>query len=880
MPATAELDPRAAFHAMEPAEVVRRLGSAEKGLTREQTAARPIAVVAPRWREGSTLRLLLRQLASPLVLILVAAALTSAALGDRTDAAVILVIVLASGALGFQQERGAANTMRALLALVRVRARVLRDGRPVALTEDEIVPGDVLLLDAGTIVPADARVLSARDCFADEAPLTGETFPVEKRADAVPADTPLARRSSAVFAGTHVVSGTATAIAVRTGRDTELGRLTSRVTARVPPTEFEHSLRRFGAMLLELTLVLVLVIFAVNVILAKPALDAFMFSVAVAVGLTPQLLPAIVSVNLARGARRLATAKVIVKRLSSIENFGSMDVLCSDKTGTLTEGRVELHGAFEPSGRPSDDVFELAWLNAALESGYRNPVDEAIRGSRPGAPEGVEKLDEVPYDFVRKRLSIALRDRSGRARLVTKGALANVLGACTFVRQDGRIAPIEEHRAGIDAWFARTSAEGRRVLGVGARELDEGELPLGAGSEAGMVFEGFVVLEDPPKPGIASIVKELAELGVSLKMITGDNAQVARAVAARVGLSPERVVSGRELAATSDAALVARAASAQVFAEVEPNQKERILLALRKGGHVVGFLGDGINDAPALHLADVSIAVDSGADAKRAADFVLLEHDLGVLVEGVREGRRTFANTLKYVRLATSANFGNMVSMAAASLFLPFLPLLPSQVLLVNLLTDLPEMTIAGDRVDPEMVAGPERLDLHRVRRFMLVFGLVSSAFDLLTFALLFWVVQPSVAAFRTGWFVESVVSAALIVLVLRTSRPLHRSRPSKTMATAVIGVVLLVVALPYTPLASPLGLVPLDAWVLLLLGAIVAGYVAATSVAKAVVERHSRRDPPPGSGRAAGARPRRERTTGGRVLRHIGNVYGPVEGP
>jgi Mg2+-importing ATPase len=827
--------------------LLQALDTSEAGLTAAEAAARRARVgpntLVERPRSDVP-ALLLRQFTSPIVLILIAAALLSWWLHDPTDGLIILAIVLASGVLGFWQEHGAAAAVERLLETVELKTTVLRDGREVVIPTDEVVPGDIVLLAAGSGIPADCRLLAERDLFVNEAALTGESYPVDKSPGVVPAETPLARRDNTLFLGTHVVSGSGRAVVVRTGRATEFGRISERLRLRPPETEFERGVRRFGYFLLDVTLVLVIAIFAFNVYLHRPVLDSFLFALALAVGLTPQLLPAIISVNLAKGARDMAARKVIVKRLAAIENFGSMDVLCSDKTGTLTEGRVRVQAALDPLGQPSERVLFHAYLNAAYETAFSNPIDEALRTHRPFALEGWRKLDEVPYDFGRKRLSV-LAEHDGHAILVTKGALPRVLEVCSAAEAgDGRIVPIGEVRSGVERLHDDLSARGYRTLGVALKRMERAG-PIRRESEADMIFLGLVAFADPPKAGIADTVQALRRLGVQVKMITGDHALVAARIGADVGLAGPKVVTGPELRALSDEALPVRAEQAAIFAEVEPNQKERIIQALRKAGHVVGYMGDGINDAPALHAADVSISVQGAADvAKGAADIVLLEQDLAVLEAGVREGRRTFANTLKYVFMATSANFGNMFSMAGASLFLPFLPLLPKQILLTNLLTDVPELTIATDRVDAEWVERPRRWHIGFIRRFMLTFGLVSSAFDYLTFGVLLVLLHADPAAFRTGWFVESVVSATLIVLVVRTRGPFLRGRPSRPLLLATLLVVALAIGLPYTVLARPFELTPLPPAFLAWLGLIVLAYVASAEGAKRWFYAAERRGP------------------------------------
>lgn len=818
-------------------ELLRRLDTSLEGLTSEEAHQRLIRFGANHLRRKSRLRkavLLLSQFKSPIVLILLSAAGLSLFLGNATDAVIILAIVLVSGLLGYWQERSASHAVERLLAVVRLTAEVLRDGTVREIAIEEIVPGDMLLLSAGAGVPGDCRLLESKNLFMDEATLTGETYPIEKSAGVFASDTPLNQRTNCVWMGTHVISGSARALVVRTGKGTEFGGIAQRLTLRPPETEFERGVRLFGYLLLEVTLVLVIAIFAINVALARPVLDAFLFSMALAVGLTPQLLPAIISINLAHGAKRMARQKVIVKRLAAIENFGSMDVLCCDKTGTLTEGVVRLHSAIDAEGKESECVLLHAYLNAVFESGFLNPVDEAIRRHRVFDVSGYRKLDEEPYDFVRKRLSILVA-HGNRRFIVTKGALPSVLSVCSSVDSAGGIPlSMDTRRDSLLERFADLSRSGFRVIGIASREI-VGESKITKDDECGMTFLGFLVLYDPPKAGIAETLSSLTRLGVSFKLVTGDHHLVAAHLSEQIGLPSPHVLTGADLRRMSDEALLSQVDQVHVFAEVEPNQKERIILALKKAGHVVGYGGDGINDASALHAADVGISVESAVDvAKEAADIVLLDKDLGVLVDGVREGRVTFANTLKYVFMATSANFGNMFSMAGASLFLPFLPLLPKQILLTNFLTDIPEMTIATDRVDDELIQRPRRWGIQYIKEFMLTFGLVSSVFDYLTFAVLVLVLHAGTEQFRTGWFIESVVSAAMIVLVIRTRRPFFHSRPAKGLFLATVGIVALTLALPFTPLGGIFGLAPLR-WSFLaaLMGIVVLYMVSAEAVKK-----------------------------------------------
>ena len=819
-------------------EMLQQLETAKDGLTgneARQRLARYGANILKLPKRSDVLTLLLAQFKSPLILILFFAIGLSFFLGNSVDGFIILSIVLVSGLLGFWQEHGASNAMKKLLSIVQIKAMVLRDGSPQEMPVEDIVPGDIVILNAGDVVPGDGLVQESKDLFVDEAMLTGETFPVEKAAALLPAETPLGQRTNALWMGTHVVSGSAKALVVCTGRNTEFGKVSERLKLRPQETEFERGIRRFGYFLMEVTLLLVVAIFAINVYLARPVLDSFLFSLALAVGLTPQLLPAIISINLSHGAKRMAQNKVIVKRLASIENFGSMNVLCSDKTGTLTEGTVHVQSAVDVDGVPNDKVLLHAYLNAFYETGFTNPIDEAIRTHRQFDLSGYQKQDEIPYDFLRKRLSI-LVSHEGTHLMVTKGALQDVLAVCSSAETGGgTIIDIAAVRDRLQQHFEEFSNKGFRTLGVAFKNMGS-ESRISKDQEAGMTFSGFLVLFDPPKPKIIETITSLKNLGVTLKVITGDNHLVAANVSQQMGLSNTQILTGRDLSQLSDAALLKQVSDTNIFAEIEPNQKERIILALRKAGNVVGYMGDGINDASALHAADVGISVDSAVDvAKDAADIVLLEKDLGVLVQGVREGRETFANTLKYVFMATSANFGNMFSMAGVSLFLPFLPLLPKQILLTNLLTDFPEMTIATDNVDNEMVDYPRRWNIKVIRQFMITFGIVSSVFDFLTFGALLLVLHATQVQFRTTWFVESVVSASLIVLVIRSRKPFYKSRPGKYLLGATLSIVVVTLILPFTPLAEVFGFSPLPIVFLLPIGFIVLLYIIAAEMVKKV---------------------------------------------
>jgi Mg2+-importing ATPase len=836
--------PPAAFWSVPASDLLQQLQTSMQGLTSGQAQDRFEQFGPNRLqsrRRTDTVTLLLEQFKSPIVLILLFAAVLSFFLGDAADAYIILTIILVSALLGFWQEYGAANAVERLLAIVQIRATVVRDDSLQDIPLEDVVPGDLVRLHAGDVIPGDCRLLDAKDLFVDDAALTGETCPAEKMPSTLLPETPLAQRTNVLFLGTHEVSGTGKAVVVHTGTGTEFGQVSKRLTLRPPETEFERGVRRFGYFLMEVTLLLVIAIFAINVYLVRPVMDSFLFSLALAVGLTPQLLPAIISINLAHGAKRMAAEKVIVRRLASIENFGSMNVLCSDKTGTLTEGVVRLQAALDVDGQESPKTLLYGSLNAVYQTGITNPIHEAIHRQSQIDLSRYQKLDEVPYDFIRKRLSILIA-QDAMHFMVTKGALQHVLAACsTAEASNGTLVDLQTVSAQIQHQYEEYSQKGFRLLGVASRNVGTA-VHITKDDEAGMTFVGFLVFADPIKSGIVDTVNQLQGLGVSRKIITGDNHLVAATLSQQVGFTSPQILTGSELRHMSDEALYSRVNAVDIFAEVEPNQKERIILALKKAGNVVGYMRDGINDASALHAADVSISVNSAVDvAKEAADIVLLEQDLGVLVHGVRDGRSTFANTLKYVFMATSANFGNMFSMAGASLFLPFLPLLPTQILLTNLLTDLPEMTIATDCVDPELVERPRRWDIRYIRNFMLTFGPVSSVFDYLTFGALLFILQANTEQFRTGWFLESVVSASLIVLVIRSRRPFFQSRPGiyLTLATLLtVGITLLV---PLTPIGQLFAFTPLPLPCLIVMSLIVGLYVLAAELAKRIFFRRTK---------------------------------------
>jgi len=826
------------YWSKDPEELLSSLGASHQGLD-EETAARRLDEIGYNLlqakKKSTPLKIFLGQFKSSIILILLFATFVSMFVQEWVDAIIILLIVLGSALLGFYQEYNASAAVEKLKEQISLKTIVLRDGKKAEIPAEQVVPGDVVLLSAGSLIPADGILLDAKDFFVNQAVLTGETFPVEKKAGALAADASLSERLNCVFMGTNVRSGSAQALIIETGKRTAFGQIADSLNLRPPETEFERGVRHFGLLLAQMMLVMVILVFAFNVYFHRPVLDSLLFSIALAVGLTPQLLPAIIGVNLSKGSQAMAKAGVIVRRLNAIENFGSMDVLCTDKTGTLTLGIVKLDDSLDALGEKSTQVFRLAYLNASLQTGLANPLDEAIIAQGDPGITNVKKLCEIPYDFVRKRLSVVLEQDDAQATMVTKGALDNILSACTQVRLGDRIVTIDDEQLqSIQKRFADWSGQGFRVLGVATKSIPQG-ISCTNTDELDMVFEGFLLFFDPPKPGVKETIVQLAELGVDLKVITGDNKLVALHTAESIDLQVSGVMTGSDLNQLHDEALLHRVEDTNLFVEVDPNQKLRIITALQKHGHVVGYMGDGINDAPSLHDADVGISVDSAVDvAKEAADFVLLKRDLDVLRQGILLGRTTFANTLKYVFVTTSANFGNMFSMAGASLIIPFLPLLPFQVLLTNFLTDFPAMTIATDSVDREMIEKPRRWNIAFIRNFMIVFGLVSSSFDFLTFGLLLLVLRVSQDAFRTSWFIESVMTELLIMLVIRTQRPVLQSKIGKGLLYSTIGVALLTLCLPYVPRINQLlGFTPLPWGLLLTLIGITVIYILMNGFAK-----------------------------------------------
>jgi len=794
-----------AYWALEPATLYGLLKSSEAGLTDREAGDRLTRHgrnTLPSHDEHAPWRLLLSQYQNPMILILLFAAIVSFGIGEWAESGIIFVIIAGSSLLGFFQEYRASRAIQGLRDRLALKVTVLRDGTPVTVDVRNIVRGDVIHLSAGNIVPADGMIIASRDALFSEAALTGESFPVEKRAGAVAANAPVSARRNAVFQGTSVQSGTATVMIVKTGDKTEFGAIVGQLAKADPETDFERGIRQTGLLLTRIMAVIVLFIFAANLAMARPLFDSLLFSVALAVGLTPELLPAIVSVTLSAGARRMASHGVICRRLNAIANLGAVDVLCTDKTGTLTHGIVKLDAALGPDGNESERTFRLAAINARLQAGMKNPLDAAIaeaadeRGTDTG---DVTRVDEIAFDFQRRRLSLVVGDgaRDGTHLIATKGAFDQVLACCSQMRDpSGTPLPIDTEP--LRKFYADMGAKGFRVLGVASRRVPT-QPRYDVSVETDMVFEGYLLFFDPLKDGIVESLRSLTDLGIAIKIISGDNRHVAGNVAQAVGLDPLRVLTGTDLADLSDEAFLDLAQTTDAFAEIDPQQKERIVRALQERGHAVAFLGDGINDAPALHVSDVGISVDNAVDVARdSADIVLMEKNIGVLRNGVVDGRKAFSNTLKYIYITISANFGNMVSMAGASLFLPFLPLLPKQILLNNLMSDLPLLAVATDNVDAEMVAHPPRWDTASITSFMIVFGALSMVFDVAIFAVLLQVFDATEALFQTSWFMLSLLTELGVVWSLRTRKPAWRSRPGRLLIVSSVIVAVLAFWVPY----------------------------------------------------------------------------------
>ncbi len=812
--------------------LLERLNSSSEGLSNAEASA-CLAYFGPNEIHGERKQVLflqfLAKFRNPLVIILLVASVISAFTGDAASFFIISTIVIISVTLDFVQEYRAGQAAERLRQSVAVRGIVLREGRQMEMLPAEMVPGDVVFLAAGDLIPCDGRVLEAKDFFVNQALLTGEPFPVEKAPGELPEEPDILAAGNTVLSGTSVISGTARVMMCRTGQDTELGAISDTLLAQAPPTAFEQGARHFGLLIMRMTVLLVLFVLLVNALFHRPWLESFLFAVALAVGLTPELLPMVVSVTLSRGALRMAASKVIVKRLAAIQNLGSMDVFCTDKTGTLTEAHIHLERHLDPLGRDSARVLELAYLNSFFETGLKSPLDDAILEHREVDVGSWRKIDEVPFDFERRRVSVLL-DNGATRLIIVKGAPEDILRLSVSYEVDGQagLHPLDKASLErVNAQFEGLSKEGFRVLGIAFRPVGRDHEHAVVSDETELVLAGFAAFLDPPKESARTALAGLLADRVAVKIVTGDNELVTQHVCTRLGLPVTGMLTGAEIQHLDDQALLARVEQTNIFCRVAPAQKNRIILALKRRGHVVGYLGDGINDAPSLHSADVGISVDSAVDvAKASADMILLEHDLGVLHAGVLEGRRTFGNVMKYIMMGTSSNFGNMFSMAGGSLFLPFLPMLPVQILLNNLLYDVSELPIPLDRVDEDYLSHPRHWDMNFIRNFMLIIGPVSSAFDFLTFYVMLTIFHAGEELFRTGWFVESMATQLLVIFIIRTRKNPFKSRPNPWLIACSLTVLAVAVLLPFSPAGVHFGFVAPPAFFFLILTAILLAYL------------------------------------------------------
>ena len=778
----------------------------------------------------SELKEFIGQFKSPLMLLLISAVLLSAFLGDSSDVFIILFIVVSTGTLSFIQERNARNIVKKLQSLLAHQCTVIRANEEIEIPSEELVPGDILVFSSGNMIPADCLLIACNELHVNESSLTGESFPVRKETGILEADTVLSQRTNCLWMGTNIVSGTAKAIVIHTNQDTIFNQIVVSSNTNIQ-SSFEKGINDFGLFLMKITLALALFIFLVNIYFHQNIFDAGLFALALAVGMAPELLPAITTIAMSAGAKRLLSKKVIVKKLNAIQNFGEINLLCTDKTGTLTVGNIAIQKIVNANNEPDATIQNYACWNAYLEGSYQNPIDVALKKTISDTAVIPKKLDEIPYDFKRKRLSI-LAENQPTNLLITKGAFQEILSICNSIKlSENEIAPIENSIDLLQKQFENYATSGLRIIALCYKNTSQTEIHIE--DEKEMIFGGFILFEDPIKPDIQGTIKELGELGVGLKIITGDNQLVAKSLGIQLGIQNPMILSGKMLSNAKQVEIQNLVETYQIFAEIEPQQKEQIILALKQK-YVVAYMGDGINDVAAIHAADIGISVDNAVDiAKEAADFVLLEKNLEVLIEGIKEGRKTFANTLKYIFINTGSTFGNMFSVAGASLLLPFLPMLPKQILLTNFITDFPYLSIASDNVDEAQLKKPGKWNIKVIRNYMLIFGLHSSIFDILTFLILWKGLQVTEHDFQTAWFVESILTELFILFIIRTQQNFFKSKPGKWLFVLSFFGLILTIATPYLPFADKLGMVPLPLWQFGIIGAIVLTYIITADLLK-----------------------------------------------
>lgn len=778
---------------------------------------------------------------SPLLWIIIFAGLVSLFVGQRTNAIILLFMVLLSVVLDYVNSSRSETAVDHLVSRVITTVTVIRDGREQSIPIIDVVPGDAIKLTSGDVIPADGQLLESKDFFVNQSALTGESLPVEKHHDAVTAASLSPERPTDVFLGTSVVTGFATMNVLHTGRETEYGKIAHRLLGQETPSDFERGIRSFSLFLMRVTIVMVSIVFVLNAAVGHGWLNSFIFAIAIAIGLTPELLPVILTVSLSRGAVRMSQRHVIVKHLPSIQNFGRMNVLCTDKTGTLTENKIAVVKYVDSLGQEDEEVLRQAFFSSTYHTGVFNPLDDAIRSYRQWPLDGIEKIDEIPFDFERRRESIVVAE-DGEHLLVTKGAPEAIFPICTSYWHEGKRKKLTNAvQAEATAQFASMSGDGFRVLAVASRPIKDEEFPYQPDDEQRMVFMGFIALLDPPKAGVKKTLQELKALGIDVKILTGDSLILTEKICRDLGLSITGTMTGEQLATLDEAEWRNAVQRTTIFARIDPEQKEKIVATISQTGQVVGFLGDGINDAPALKAADVGVSVNNAVDvAKETADIILLKHSLDVLKDGVLEGRKTFHNTMKYIMMGLSSNFGNMVSMTGASGFLPFLPMLPTQILLNNFLYDTSQLALSTDNVDEQDLQRPTVWDIKFIRRFMLVFGPISSLFDFLTFGLLLWVFKLTEGGFQTGWFIESIATQVFVIYIIRTKRwPFLQSRPSRPFFVNTFLAVLIAWVIPYTPLGAWFSLDRLPLLTVAALMGVVVVYLGLVQFVKSWFYRH-----------------------------------------
>jgi P-type Mg2+ transporter len=826
------------FHTLPENELLEALEATREGLTPDQVQAR---LVRYGYNDISSARKrpvivqFLEHFRNLLIIILLIAAAISLFVGEITNFAIIVVIVLASVTLDFFQEYKAGNAAELLRQKIVSKAQVLRNGTRTELPITGLVPGDIIYLAAGDIVPADSRLLEERDFYVNQSALTGEPYPVAKTTGPADAATPLAEAANYLFLGTSVVSGTATALVTRTGMTTEFGKVASSLVARPPETEFERGLRQFSYLMSRFIFFLVIFVFFINAMFRHGILESLLFSVALAVGVTPELLPMILSLNLSRGSIAMSEKGAIVRHPESIQNFGSMDVLCTDKTGTLTENQIALIRHLDTEGNDSDQVLMYSYINSFFHTGIRSPLDDAIVRFRNLDTGDYQKIDEIPFDFIRRRVSIITDSKAGRV-LVSKGAPEEILRVCSFADRHGTVTPLtDDIRNQVNQLYLAQSAEGFRTLAVCYRPVAPDQAQFTVADETGMILAGLITFIDPPKESARESLQLLARSGIELKILTGDNELVTKKTCELIGLEVKGTLTGSEVEHLDKESLSRVVEGVTIFSRLNPSQKNQVLSALQHNGHVVGYMGDGINDAPSIRHADVGISVENAVDiAKESADIILLKNDLRVLNDGVLEGRKTFGNTMKYILMGTSSNFGNMFSVAGASLFLRFLPMLPIQILLNNLLYDISESTIPTDNVDESYIRTPKKWDIDFIKKFVMVFGPISSVFDFITFAVLLFVFSADAQLFQTAWFIESICTQTLVIFVIRTRVvPFYHSKPSRLLAASTLFIVLVACILPFTVVGALFGFVPPPLSFFGVLAVLVIGYLVIVEIVK-----------------------------------------------